>query len=596
MAADDSASGPPDGYVEATDLQTLEADGAAVAAADGTPIALFLHDGEVHAVDNACPHMGFPLIEGSVDDGILTCHWHHARFELSCGDTFDPWADDVASYPTKIEDGRVFVRPEPASDLPPEERWRNRLETGLEENLRLVIAKSVIGLDDAGVPETEPLERGLEFGATYRESGWSSGLTILAAMGNVLPTLSGHDSRRALYTGLRHVASDCAGEPPNFSQPAFDADVEPDRLVRWFRDAVEVRDDTAALDLIRHEGRVHGAMLESEGDYAPVYAGATVLATGGIGDLFPHSTNPDGSTGDGIAMAALAGADVSDMEFVQFHPTAFASDDPADSFLVSEAVRGEGALLRNADGERFMPEYHDDAELAPRDVVARAVARERDATGEVTLDVSDIDFAAEFPDLVEKCEDRGVDWENGISVVPAEHFLCGGVDVDDRGRTSLDRLYAVGECARTGVHGANRLASTSLLEGLVWGLRAGADAAGNDPEVIEAPDLLERDPDLPDDFARQKFLRLRRVTEEYVGLERDPEDLNRALAVLRRLKGEVDAYVRTRTSRSLYELRNATVTALLVTRHALENTESVGTHYVESSGDATDAQTQQADD
>jgi nitrite reductase/ring-hydroxylating ferredoxin subunit len=249
MAADDS--GPPEGYVEATDLETLQDDGAAIAAAEGTPIALFYHDGEVHAVDNACPHMGFPLIEGSVDDGVLTCHWHHARFELSCGDTFDPWADDVASYPTRIEDGRVYVRPEPASDRPPEERWRERLDTGLEENLRLVIAKAVVGLDAAGVPDQEPLERGLAFGANYRESGWSSGLTILAAMGNVLPTLSGHDSRRALYTGLRHVASDCAGEPPNFSQPAFDADVEPDRLVRWFRDAVEVRDRDGAERCLR---------------------------------------------------------------------------------------------------------------------------------------------------------------------------------------------------------------------------------------------------------------------------------------------------------------------------------------------------------
>jgi len=353
-------------------------------------------------------------------------------------------------------------------------------------------------------------------------------------------------------------------------------------------DAVEVRDDTAALDLIRHEGRVHGAMLESDGEFAPVYAGATVLATGGIGDLFPHSTNPDGSTGDGIAMAALAGAEIEDMEFVQFHPTAYAAEDAEDAFLLSEAVRGEGALLRNGDGERFMPDYHADAELAPRDVVARAVASERDATGAVTLDVSPLDFADEFPGLVAKCEDRGVDWEQGIPVAPAEHFLCGGVDVDDRGRTSLDRLYAVGECARTGVHGANRLASTSLLEGLVWGLRAGADAAGRDPEVIEAPDLLERDPDLPDDFARQKFHRLRRVTEEYVGLERDPDDLNRALGVLRRLKGEVDAYVRTRTSRSLYELRNASVTALLVTRHALDNEESVGTHYVVDETDTDD--------
>ncbi|QGA81881.1 L-aspartate oxidase [Halomicrobium sp. LC1Hm] len=360
-------------------------------------------------------------------------------------------------------------------------------------------------------------------------------------------------------------------------------------------DNVEIRDDTAALELIRHEGRVHGAMLESGGDAAPLYAGATVLATGGIGDLFTHSTNPTGSTGDGIAMAALAGADVADMEYVQFHPTAFASDDAVDSFLVSEAVRGEGALLRNGAGERFMPDYHDDAELAPRDVVARAVAAEREATGSVVLDVSQLDFAAEFPGLAEKCDDRGVDYTEGIPVAPAEHFLCGGVAVDDRGQTSLDRLYAVGECARTGVHGANRLASTSLLEGLVWGLRAGSDAAGHAPTVIEAPELLERDPDLPEDFARQKFLRLRRVMDEYVGIERDPTDLNRALGVLRRLKGEVDAYVRTRTARSLYELRNASVTALLVARHAIENDESVGTHHVVEA-DPTEEPEPRADD
>ncbi|SFR93338.1 L-aspartate oxidase [Halomicrobium zhouii] len=346
---------------------------------------------------------------------------------------------------------------------------------------------------------------------------------------------------------------------------------------------VEIRDDTAALELIRHEGRVHGAMLEHDGDVEPVFAGSTVLATGGIGDLFPRSTNPANSTGDGVGMAALAGADVADMEYVQFHPTVYPGEDgdPEDGpFLVSEAVRGEGALLRNGDGERFMPDYHEDAELAPRDVVARAVAAEREATSEVTLDVGPLEFADEFPDLASKCEDRGVDWDDGIPVGPAEHFLCGGVAVDDRGRTSLDRLYAVGECARTGVHGANRLASTSLLEGLVWGLRAGEDAAGVKAQVIEAPELLERDPALPDDFARQKFHRLRRVMDEYVGLERDPEDLQRALAVLRRLKGEVDAYVRTRTSRSLYELRHASVVALLVTRHALENDESLGTHHL----------------
>jgi len=355
-------------------------------------------------------------------------------------------------------------------------------------------------------------------------------------------------------------------------------------------DGVTVRDDTAAMDLITHEGRVHGALLEHDGEVAPTFAGATILATGGIGDLYPRSTNPDGSTGDGIAMAALAGAEVEDMEYIQFHPTVYVGredEEDADPFLVSEAVRGEGAHLLNGEGERFMPDYHPDAELAPRDVVARAVQKERDATGEVVLDVSNIDFAADFPGLVEKCESRGVDWERGIPVGPAEHFLCGGVAVDDRGRASLDRLYAVGECSRTGVHGANRLASTSLLEGLVWGLRAGDDAAGREAEIVEAPELLDRDPALPDNFAREKFVRLRRVMDEYVGLRRHPDDLGRAQAVLRRLKGEVDAYVRTRTSRSLYELRNASVTALLVARAAAENTESVGTHNLVEESEAS---------
>jgi L-aspartate oxidase len=346
-------------------------------------------------------------------------------------------------------------------------------------------------------------------------------------------------------------------------------------------DAVEILEDTAALELVRHEGRVHGAVLERGGETEATYAGATILATGGIGDLYPVSTNPKGSTGDGIAMAALAGAETADMEYVQFHPTVCTADED-DPFLVSEAVRGEGARLRNGEGEQFMPGYHEDAELAPRDVVARAVEREREATGEVTLDVSPLSFEEAFPDLVEMCEDRNVDWREGIPVAPAEHFLCGGVDVDDRGRASLDRLYAVGECSRTGVHGANRLASTSLLEGLVWGLRAGEHAAGHDVDVIEAPELLNRDPDLPENFAREKFVRLRRVMGEYVGLERDPAELDRALSVLRRLKGEVDAYVRTRTSRSLYELRAGSVTALMIARAAAENDESVGCHYLAS--------------
>ncbi len=369
-------------------------------------------------------------------------------------------------------------------------------------------------------------------------------------------------------------------------------------------DGIEIRQDTAALELLTHEGRVHGVVSDEEASGKPIYAGATILATGGIGALYSRSTNPDDATGDGIAMAALAGADVEDMEYVQFHPTAYAGsetrrdskrsgdDEGDDPFLLSEALRGEGAVLRNGDGDRFMTEYHPQGDLAPRDIVARAVADEREATGEVVLDVSPLEFETEYPALAEKCRDRGITGEE-IPVAPCEHFLCGGIDVDEDGRTSLDRLYAVGECARTGVHGANRLASTSLLEGLVWGLRAGEDATGYEPEPqrVEAPDLLNRDPDLPERFAAEKSHRLERTMDEYLGLRRDIDDIGRASAVLRRLKGEVDAYIRTRTARDLYELRNASVTALLIARAAGENETSKGCHYVVDRSDESQTST-----
>ncbi|WP_436347217.1 L-aspartate oxidase [Natronorubrum sp. FCH18a] len=360
-------------------------------------------------------------------------------------------------------------------------------------------------------------------------------------------------------------------------------------------DRIEVRQDTAALELITHEGRVHGVLSDEDPTGHPIFAGTTVLATGGIGALYTRSTNPDDATGDGIAMAALAGAEVADLEYVQFHPTAYDGDDP---FLLSEALRGEGAVLRNGDDERFMDDYHPDAELAPRDVVARAVETERQQTGEVVLDVSPLEFAEEYPAIEAKCRDRGIEGDE-IPVAPCEHFLCGGIDVDENGQTSLDRLYAVGECARTGVHGANRLASTSLLEGLVWGLRAGEDAgtSGADPEIVEAPDLRDSDPDLPERFAAEKSIRLKRTMDEYLGLERDPDEIARASAVLRRLKGEVDAYIRTRTARDLYELRNASVVALLIARAASENTESTGCHYVVNDPDESPGEPEQpADD
>ncbi|USZ70354.1 Rieske (2Fe-2S) protein [Natronosalvus halobius] len=240
------------GFVEAVSLEDLRASGRELLSKNGTAIALFYHEGEVRAVDNRCPHMGFPLSEGTVDDGILTCHWHHARFELSCGDTFDPWADDVRTYPTEVRDGTVYVDPNPPLEVSPAEHWANRLETGLEENLRLVTAKSTIGLLDADVEYTEPMATTLEFATRYRDMGWSSGATILGCMANVMDDLEPEDRKRALYTGVRHVASDCAGEPPKFDQPSFStSEVSLERLKDWFRECVEVRDADGAERCLR---------------------------------------------------------------------------------------------------------------------------------------------------------------------------------------------------------------------------------------------------------------------------------------------------------------------------------------------------------
>ena len=351
-------------------------------------------------------------------------------------------------------------------------------------------------------------------------------------------------------------------------------------------DRVEIRGDTAAISLLDEEGAVHGALLESDGTVRRQYAGATVLATGGIGALYSRSTNPAGATGDGIAMAARAGAETRDMEFVQFHPTVCIAD--GDPFLVSEAVRGEGAVLRNAEGERFMPAVHEDAELAPRDVVARAVEREHERTGQVVLDVSAFDFAGTFPDLAAMCAEHGVDPSTGIPIVPAEHFLCGGVNVDTYGRSSLDRLYAVGECARTGVHGANRLASTSLLEGLVWGLRAGAAAVSHAPAASQEakPSTTAADANRSEVRLRDSFERLQRTMDEHVGLRRSTEGLRQALAVLRDLEAEVEACAHAEAPRAVHELRSASAVAVLIAEAALGNDTSVGCHYRMSEAEA----------
>lgn len=209
-------------------------------------IAVFRSDGRVYAVDNRCPHMGFPLARGTVCDGILTCHWHHARFDLASGGTFDPWADDVRTYDTVIEDGVVYVDPQPRP-VDVVARWKRRLRDGLEQNINLLMVKAVLGLQEAGVPARETVTIGAQFGTSYRAAGWGMGLTILSAMNNVLPALAPTDQALALYHGLVNVAAECAGAPPHFPlDPLPDADLPLDRVKGWFRQFIEVRDADGA--------------------------------------------------------------------------------------------------------------------------------------------------------------------------------------------------------------------------------------------------------------------------------------------------------------------------------------------------------------
>lgn len=241
-----------DSYVRATSTEEAQENSPLTIRVDGHTIGLFHHEGEFYATDNRCPHMGFPLTDGSVDDGVLTCPWHHARFEISCGDTFDPFADDVQTYPVDVRDGDVFIDTNPPRDQPPEEHWKTRLEHGLQENISLVVAKSVIGLDDEDVPYTVPVEIGTEFGTHYRQDGWGRGLTTLGVMTNLLDDLRPEDKRRALYVGLTEVADNCAGQPPFFVQEALSTeDVSDDRLKEWFRENIELRDSDGGERVLR---------------------------------------------------------------------------------------------------------------------------------------------------------------------------------------------------------------------------------------------------------------------------------------------------------------------------------------------------------
>ncbi len=326
-----------------------------------------------------------------------------------------------------------------------------------------------------------------------------------------------------------------------------------------------------------------------------VLAPATVLATGGLGRIYRYTTNPDGARGDGLAMAYRAGARVVNAEYVQFHPTTLAVPG-AGNFLISEAVRGEGGRLYTPDGRHFMDDYAPRwGDLAPRDVVARAIHREMIEHGypHVLLDLAGQMAPARirerFPTIYATCLEAGVDISaEPIPVVPAAHYSCGGVLVDGWGRTTVEGLYAVGEVSCTGVHGANRLASTSLLEGLLWGDRAGHDIAERDDLALVAGEKVPPWEDVGSNALADPVLvyrdrrNIQHVMWLYVGLARNTRRLARALRELSHQWEAIDGFYRaTRLSDELIGLRNLAQAAWVVTRAAWHNRQSRGAHFRE---------------
>jgi L-aspartate oxidase len=347
-------------------------------------------------------------------------------------------------------------------------------------------------------------------------------------------------------------------------------------LVEKVRSArrASVLEHARVLDLIVEKGRCAGILASVLGQPVEIRADATVLATGGCGQVYRHTTNPVVATGDGYAVAHRAGARLADMEFVQFHPTAL--DTPENPLaLVSEAVRGEGAVLRNAAGDRFMVGRHKLAELAPRDIVAREIFREQKRAGGVTLDATALGagFATRFPGIFALCMARGIDPRtDAIPVTPAAHYMMGGISTDLAGRSSIPDLYACGEVACTGVHGANRLASNSLLEGLVFAERVARELTGTERHAVPRRARTFEVPPLADRGAAQVAAdEIRALMWEHAAIDRNARGLRRCIAELDRIQS--------RLSPGMTEERNMCETARLIAGAARARRESRGGHY-----------------
>jgi L-aspartate oxidase len=434
-----------------------------------------------------------------------------------------------------------------------------------------ITRREIVEMVVEGGPER--VQNLVELGAQFSTNGHGDGLDLTRE--------GGHSARRVVHAG------DMTGQ-----------EIQRALLAATSQHAnIEIVEDATVVDLIEasrlgaaRRGVVGAYVLkETTGEVWVYRARATILATGGAGKVYVYTTNPDVATGDGVAMAYRVGARIANMEFFQFHPTCLYHP-AAKSFLISEALRGEGGVLRLPDGREFMRDHHPMGSLAPRDVVARAIDYEMKRAGldHVVLDMSAREsgyLVERFPNIHEACLRLGIDMtREPIPVVPAAHYMCGGVVVDKNGRTSVPGLWAIGEVSCTGLHGANRLASNSLLEGLVYAHRAARSVISKKPEtgLMEAPDWDVGEAVVSDEavVVAQNWDELRRAMWSYVGIVRTDKRLIRAARRVAMLKEEIrEYYWRHLVTRDLLELRNIADVAGLIVACALARRESRGLHY-----------------
>lgn len=400
-------------------------------------------------------------------------------------------------------------------------------------------------------------------------------------------TLEGaHSVRRIL-----HVGGDATGYG---IEKALVNKVKNDKTIA---ENISIYEQCHAVELlIDAKGECRGIISFNEAtkEFETIYAGATVLATGGVGQVYKYTTNPTVATGDGLALAVRAKAEIKDMEFIQFHPTALSLDNDESRFLISESVRGEGAKLVNSKGEYFMERYHEQKDLAPRDIVSRSIVKELEASGEerVFLDASLIPidtFTTRFPNIYKKCLENGVDvTKDYIPVSPAAHYCMGGIKTSVDGTTSIRHLYAIGEAGCTSLHGANRLASNSLLECVVTAFELVNTLSFENLQVSDVIDdsilstiknyAPEDEPEVTDCDVNALINRLKDTMWKNVGIIRDENSLLQALSDLKKISEE---FGRNRfcTSAEEFELRNLLHVALVITNMALRRKESIGAHF-----------------